>query len=57
MPDRLSRVALGWFGLTTIVFWLPTVRGAFDDPSYQWGLIDFSGRGTRRRDSLTSRCN
>ena len=45
MPDRLSRVALGWFGLTTIVFWLPTVRGAFDGPSYQWGLIGFSGRG------------
>jgi hypothetical protein len=38
-------VALGWFGLTTIVFWLPTVRGAFDGPSYQWGLIGFSGRG------------
>lgn len=38
-------MALGWFGLTTIVFWLPTVRGAFDGPSYQWGLIGFGGRG------------
>ena len=41
----LSRAALGWFSLTTLVFWLPTVRGAFDGQSYQWGLVGFGGRG------------
>jgi hypothetical protein len=45
MPDRLSRGALAWFTLTTVVFWLPTVRGLFDGPSYQWGLFGFGGRG------------
>jgi hypothetical protein len=39
------RAALGWFSLTTVVFWLPTIRGAFDGQSYQWGLIGLGGRG------------
>jgi len=39
------RVALGWFSLTTLVFWLPTIRGAFDGESYQWGLVGLGGRG------------
>lgn len=46
MPDRVARIALGLFALTTVVFWLATVRGAFDGPSYRWGLFGLSGRGT-----------
>jgi hypothetical protein len=35
MPDRIARTGIGLFTLTTLVFWLPAVRGAFDGPSYQ----------------------
>jgi hypothetical protein len=28
-----------------MVFWLATVRGAFDGMSYQWSLLGFGGRG------------
>jgi hypothetical protein len=45
MPDRMARTALGLFTLTTAVFWLAAVRGAFDGPSYQWGLFGLGGRG------------
>jgi hypothetical protein len=45
MLDRTSRAALGFFALTTMLFWLMTVRGAFDGPSYQWGLAGFGGNG------------
>ena len=45
-PDRLLRALLIWTALTTVFFWLPTVRGPFDGPSYQWGLFGFGGRGT-----------
>jgi len=38
MPDRLLRVLLYWTAVTTLVFWLPFVRGAFDGPTYEWGL-------------------
>ena len=44
--DRLLRGLLLWTALTTIVFWLPFVRGLFDGESYQWGGFGFSGRGT-----------
>ena len=44
-PDRLLRALLTWTSLTTLVFWLPTVRGAFDGCSYEWGLVDFGGAG------------
>ena len=40
------RMSLGWFSLTTVAFWLPTVRGAFDGASYEWGLFGLGGRGT-----------
>jgi len=43
--ERSLRWLLGWTALTTIIFWLPTVRGAFDGPSYRWGLFGFSGSG------------
>lgn len=46
MPDRVAQIALSFFSLTTVVFWLATVRGAFE-PSYQWGLFGLSGRGMR----------
>jgi hypothetical protein len=39
------RAAIGWFALTTVIFWLPAVRGAFDGPTYQWSLFGFGGRG------------
>lgn len=45
-PDRLLRALLIWTAFTTVFFWLPTVRGLFDGPSYQWGLFGFAGRGT-----------
>lgn len=45
IPDRTLRALLTWTALTTLVFWLPTVRGAFDGPSYQWALVGFGGRG------------
>ena len=44
-PDRLLRVLLGWTAVTTLPFWLILVRGAFDGPSYRWGLFGFSGMG------------
>jgi hypothetical protein len=43
--ERSLRGLLAWTALTTIIFWLPTVRGAFDGPSYRWGLFGFSGSG------------
>lgn len=45
-PDRLLRGLFLWTSFTTVVFWLPTVRGAFDGASYQWELFGFGGRGT-----------
>jgi hypothetical protein len=44
--DRLLQGLLLWTSLTTIVFWLPLVRGAFDGVTYEWGGFGFSGRGT-----------
>lgn len=41
----MARVTLHWFALTTVVFWLPAVRGAFDGRSYAWGLLGLGGRG------------
>jgi hypothetical protein len=34
--DRLLQVLLLWTAITTLVLWLPAVRGAFDGASYQW---------------------
>jgi hypothetical protein len=45
-PSRLLRGLLAWTALTTVVFWLPTVRGLFDGSSYVWGLGPFEGAGT-----------
>ena len=45
-PDKLLRVLLFWTSLTTLVFWLPLVRGAFDGERYQWALApSISGSG------------
>lgn len=44
-PDRLLKVLLIWTSVTTLIFWLPTVRGAFDGDSYEWSVLGFSGRG------------
>ena len=44
-PDGLLRALLVWTSLTTLVFWLPALRGAFDGRSYQWGLGGLSGTG------------
>ena len=44
-PDRIGRIALIWFSLTTVIFWLPAVRGPFDGSSYEWGLFGLGGRG------------
>jgi hypothetical protein len=45
-PNRSLRWLLVWTSFTTVVFWLAAVRGAFDGPSYQWGLFGLGGRGT-----------
>jgi len=43
--DRLLQGLLLWTALTTILFWLPFVRGLFDGESYEWRVFGFSGRG------------
>jgi hypothetical protein len=45
MPDRIARTSLALFAVTTVIFWLAAVRGAFDGPSYQWRLFGLGGRG------------
>ena len=46
IPDKLLRILLFWTSLTTLVFWLPLIRGAFDGTSYQWALAPtISGSG------------
>lgn len=37
-PDRLLRFLLYWTSFTTLVFWLPLIRGAFDGASYRWAF-------------------
>ncbi len=45
-PEKLLRVLLFWTSLTTLAFWLPLVRGAFDGDSYHWALAPtISGSG------------
>ena len=44
-PDRILVALLAWTSLTTLVFWLPLVRGAFDGTSYQWALGRLGGAG------------
>ena len=46
IPDKLLRILLFWTSLTTLVFWLPLIRGAFDGASYHWALAPtISGSG------------
>ncbi|HJU64519.1 MAG TPA: hypothetical protein VJ596_02530 [Gemmatimonadaceae bacterium] len=44
-PGRLLRALLLWTALTTVMFWLPAVRGLFDGRSYTWGIGGFGGSG------------
>src|SRR5262245_47086999 len=44
--DRFLQGLLLWTALTTLIFWLPSVRGLFDGASYEWGAFGFRGRGT-----------
>lgn len=44
-PDGVLRVLLTWTSLTTLIFWLPAVRSAFDGRSYEWGLGGMRGAG------------
>ncbi len=46
-PDRLLIALLVWTSVTTLVFWLPLVRGAFDGAGYQWALGSVGGTGVR----------
>jgi hypothetical protein len=39
------RLLLFWTTVTTLPFWLIFIRGAFDGPTYQWGLFGFAGAG------------
>ena len=42
---RFLQWLLLWTALTTLIFWLPSVRGLFDGTSYEWGAFGFRGRG------------
>ena len=44
--DRFLQGLLFWTALTTLIFWLPSIRGLFDGASYEWGAFGFRGRGT-----------
>ena len=44
-PDFILRALLGWTALTTLTFWLPSVRSLMDGDTYEWGFASFSGRG------------
>ncbi|MFZ1685930.1 MAG: hypothetical protein WAU70_00795 [Flavobacteriales bacterium] len=44
----MLKVLLIWTSLTTLIFWLPTVRGAFDGEGYVWGVLGLAGRGIDR---------
>ena len=43
--DRFLQGLLLWSALTTLIFWLPSVRGLFDGASYEWGAFGCRGRG------------
>ena len=43
--DRFLQGLLLWTALTTLIFWLPAVRGLFDGASYEWGAFGLRGRG------------
>lgn len=47
--ERIERAGLmlllAWTALTTVIFWLMTLRSLFDGPSYEWGLFAFRGQG------------
>jgi hypothetical protein len=45
-PDRFLQGLLLWTALTTLIFWLPAVRGLFDGTTYEWGAFGLRGRGT-----------
>lgn len=45
-PGWLLSLLLAWTALTTVFFWLPSVRGLMDGPSYSWGLMGLGGSGT-----------
>lgn len=42
----MLKLLLIWTSLTTLIFWLPAVRGAFDGASYEWAVMGSSGNGT-----------
>lgn len=45
-PDALLRAILVWTAITTVVFWLPLIRGPMDGDTYAWGLApSIGGRG------------
>lgn len=44
-PDPILRALLGWTALSTLIFWLPFVRGLFDGETYEWGLAGLGGKG------------
>ena len=48
-PDRILKIIMIWTMITTILVWLPFVRGLIDGDSYQWGAtfwgMQFGGYG------------
>ena len=46
-PTLALRGLLAWTAVTTLMFWLPTIRGPFDGSTYSWGLASFRGTGVR----------
>lgn len=46
-PSKTLKLLLIFTALTTLPFWLPFIRGAFDGVSYQWNSFGFGGAGIR----------
>lgn len=44
-PDFILRALLAWTALTTLIFWLPSVRSLMDGDTYEWGFLGFRGNG------------
>lgn len=44
-PGPLLRWLLAWTAVTTVPFWLISVRSLFDGASYEWSYFGFGGAG------------
>ncbi|TVR52306.1 MAG: hypothetical protein EA421_14105 [Gemmatimonadales bacterium] len=45
-PGRTLSLLLAWTALTTLILWLPAIRGLMDGSTYTWGFMGLGGSGT-----------